>query len=63
MIFYINDQLWRGDIQYLNQIGINSLMRESYRVLDPYELDEIASSAIVKKIQLVDLFNEKFVDR
>ena len=46
--FYINAELFTGkiqtDIQFINQIGINSLVRESYRAFDPHELGQIASS-------------------
>ena len=46
--FYINAELFTGniqmDIQFINQIGINSLVRESYRAFDPYELGQITSS-------------------
>jgi glycogen debranching enzyme len=46
--FYINAELFTGnvqtDIQFLNQIGINSLVRESYRAFDPHELEQICSS-------------------
>ena len=46
--FYINAELFTGNIRtdthFINQIGINSLVRESYRAFDPYELGQIASS-------------------
>ena len=46
--FYINAELFTGhlptDIQFINQIGINSLVRESYRAFDPAELGQIGSS-------------------
>ncbi|CAF1417753.1 unnamed protein product, partial [Adineta ricciae] len=46
--FYINAELFTGNIkmdtQFINQIGINSLVRESYRAFDPYELGQITSS-------------------
>ena len=46
--FYINAELFTGNVQtdilFVNQIGINSLVRESYRAFDPYELGQICSS-------------------
>ena len=46
--FYINAELFTGNIKtdthFINQIGINSLVRESYRAFDPYELGQITSS-------------------
>ena len=46
--FYINAELFTGnvqtDIRFVNQIGINSLVRESYRAFDPFELGQICSS-------------------
>ncbi|UJR24125.1 hypothetical protein I4U23_027092 [Adineta vaga] len=45
--FYINAELFTGNISidnyYINQIGINSLIRESYRAFDPYQLGEMIS--------------------
>jgi glycogen debranching enzyme len=44
----INAELFTGNaqtnIQFVNQIGINSLTRESHRVFDPHELRQICSS-------------------
>ncbi len=46
--FYINAELFTGNIKtdthFINEIGINSLVRESYRAFDPYELGQITSS-------------------
>jgi glycogen debranching enzyme len=46
--FYINAELFTGnmrtDIHFINQIGLNSLVRESFRSFDPYELGQMASS-------------------
>jgi len=46
--FYINAELFtknlQTDLKFINQIGINSLVRESYRAFDPYELGQICSS-------------------
>ncbi|CAF1200337.1 unnamed protein product [Rotaria sordida] len=46
--FYINAELFTGnmslDMQFINQIGINSLVRESWRANNSYELGQIVSS-------------------
>ncbi len=46
--FYVNAELFTGNIlidnYFLNEIGINSLVRESCRAFDPYNLGEIVLS-------------------
>jgi len=46
--FYINAELftgnWKTDSYFINQIGINSLVRESYRAFDPCGLGQMTSS-------------------
>ncbi|CAF1682598.1 unnamed protein product, partial [Adineta ricciae] len=46
--FYINAELFTGNISidnyFINQIGIDSIVRESYRAFNPYELGEMIST-------------------
>ncbi|CAF2153377.1 unnamed protein product [Rotaria magnacalcarata] len=45
--FYINAELSTGniksDVRFINQIGINSILKESHRAFDPYELGQMIS--------------------
>ncbi|CAF3932255.1 unnamed protein product [Rotaria sordida] len=58
--FYINGELSTGniksDLHFINQIGINSLIKESHRAFDPYELGEMIS--LVSQADPIGSFNK-----